>query len=103
MPNYEAPEIRNDSSTSVEAAMKLLANNSVTISYGNLAIEVPARALEDARRDIAACSTAERPLLLASVECALRKSAPKIRSGRFSKKVADAFLGDMLLWEALKQ
>jgi hypothetical protein len=38
-----------------------------------------------------------------SVDRTLRTAAPKIEGGRFSRKLADSFFADLLLWTALKE
>jgi hypothetical protein len=95
--------VRNDSDMSVDEAIAFLDKAGTMIAYGGIAMKCETRALADAREHVAALSPQGRARSMASVDVALRRSLPKMKSGRFSKKVADNFHSDLLLWHALKE
>ena len=99
----DLPPIRNDSGKSVEEIMALLDRDGVEIQYGEMMVKAERRALEDARRYVAGLDADQRRRSMLSVDNALRRALPKIKRGHFSKKTADNFHSDVLLWTALKE
>ncbi|SRR5216684_8178811 len=94
--------IRNDSSISVEEVMVILKNDSIELSYGKIMMKAERHVFEEAVTFVQNHTPAERQKMQISIDLALRKALPKLERGRFSKKVADNFHADLLLWEALK-
>ncbi len=99
----DTSETRNDTPFDTEDVIAYLNEHGVDLYYGQMSLTVPKSALEEARREIAKSPAIENAEVMRSVDKALRRSLPKMLSGRFSKKVADNFCHDLLLWTALKE
>jgi hypothetical protein len=95
-------DIRNDSQFSLEEVAAILADG-VEIQYGEMMLKVERRALDDARHQVQSMPIERLNQLRNSVHNALRRSLPKMRKGNFSRKTADNFHADLLLWQALKE
>jgi hypothetical protein len=102
MPIGRSATIRNDSTLPLETVDELL-NSGVDINYGGMRIRTQRIALEEARNFISNFDPTVRERIRTSVERALQCALPKMLRGEFSKKTADTFLNDVLLWEAPKQ
>ena len=95
--------IRNDSSVPTETALAILAQHGMTITYGDISMTILSSDFENAQKYVAEKSAEERAAAMLSIDRALRKALPKIRSGHFGKKVSDNFYKDLMFWEALKR
>jgi len=95
--------VRNDIGGRMQHVVGKLLIGGAELTYGDMKVIVEQRALDEARDLIAVGSVQRRRQLQASVDAALRKAYPKIQRGRFSKKVADRFYADLVLWTALKE
>jgi len=94
-------EIRNDSSLTISEAMARV-EGGIELRYGDIMIKVERHAFEQAQRHVNNIPLSEHNRLKISIDNALRRALPKMRKGHFSKKTADNFCNDLLLWEALK-
>ena len=98
------PDVRNDSTLPIAKVEELLnAPDVVDFTYGGVVVRAQRTALEEARQCVSDIPPAEREDFTIWVEVALDRAIPKMESGKFSKKTADDFFNDLLLWEALKQ
>lgn len=95
-------EIRNDSQYPIEQVTKHLNDVGVDICYGEMRLRVERRALDNVRARVATYTPEQRRHSMASVDVALRRALPKMIKGHFSKKTADNFCADVMLWEALR-
>jgi hypothetical protein len=102
MPNGRSATIRNESTFPIETVEELL-NSGVDINYGGMRVRVRRIALEQARNFISNFDPTVREEIRTSVERTLQCALPKMLRDKFSKKTADNFCNDLLLWEALKQ
>ena len=96
-------KIRNDSPFLTEHVLSELGAHGVSLQYGGMELKVFSTAIKEAVENVNDITADELDAFRDSVERALRKSLPKMLSGRFSKKVADNFCLDLCLWEALKR
>ena len=98
------PEVRNDSNLPITKVEELLtAPDVVDFTYGGMVVRAQRRAVEEARQCVSDIPPTEREDFQNWVEVALNRAIPKMESGKFSKKTADDFFNDLLLWEALQQ
>ena len=96
--------IRNDTDIPTgELLDQLNSVDTVELNYGDFIMKIERFALDQAIREIIERSPEVRTRITASVDRCLRKALPKIKSGRFSRKAANNFYQDLVLWEALKQ
>lgn len=96
--------VRNDSGlTPEQVADRLAPENSVDISYGGFGLRIERHVLEEARQEVRSLTPAQRRRSMASINRALTKGIPKLRSGNFSKGKADLLVQDLILWHALKE
>lgn len=94
--------LRNDSNKTIEEVMEILVRDSVELRYGDITIKIQCCALENTRKQVSGYG-GDRRAMMESVDQALRLALPKMLTGRFSKKVADNFTANLLLWTALKE
>jgi hypothetical protein len=98
------PEVRNDSTLPIEKVEELLnAPDVVDFTYGGMVVRAQRRAVEEARQCVSDIPPTEREDFRTWVELALERALQKMLHGKLSKKTADDFFNDLLLWEALKQ
>ena len=92
----------NDTGLPLEAVKGRLSDG-VEIKYGDLVMVTERGSYEKVRADVAGWSSEERRRAQVSVDLALRRGLPKLRSGkRIKKRVADNFHSDLILWDVLK-
>lgn len=94
--------VRNDSNLSLEDALALMERDGVKICYGDIEMVVQTGALAEAHKWVADLHPDDRRKAKLSIDNALRRALPKMVKGNFSKKTANNFHADLLVWEALK-
>lgn len=94
--------MRNDTGLPVKKVMDYLEKHGVDLKYGDHTLRIEKSALEKTKSHVANLSPEERQATMQSVDAALRTALPKIKKGKFSKRLMDNFCADLLLWEALK-
>lgn len=96
-------KVRNDSHRTAEHVAGKMLLDGVELHYGDIIVVVEGNRLAETRQAVNDMPAERRQEVQASVDAALRKALPKIQRGRFSKKVADNFYWDLMLWTALKE
>ena len=95
--------VRNDTPDPVERTVGKLLLDGVELTYGEMKVFAQGHAVQQAR-DMLAQETPERRRQIAQrVAAALAKSYPKVLRNNFTKKVADNFYENLLLWHVLKE
>ena len=97
------PEACNDSTMSPEQGRSVIAEDGISITYGDLTIAVPRAALDEVREHIATWNREEKQRAMLSVDRALRAALPTVRKGTASKRRMDNFYSDLLLWTVLSE
>lgn len=98
-----APGVRNDSSLPTDKAVDLLRARGIEIAYGDIGLAVMPEAFEHAMAWAKKLTQEERTTARASVDAALRKALPVIKTGIAAREVMNDFYHDLMLWEALKR
>lgn len=96
-------DVRNDTPDPVERTVGKLLLDGVELNYGEVKIFVEGRVLRETKDATAHMPRDERRKVAARAAAALAKNYKRVLRNKFTKKVADDFYADLVLWNVLKE